>query len=333
MFVSRRPRTSHSSTSLSAVGGDIDTTTYQQNDNSFSRPAKDGIEDNSLPPILGRPNSDSVDIETQIANVVLDGVQFRKIADDEEDELISDGGRAVQSLDGFSSLASDHVFKGCDNLDDPRARRCSTAYPIMSQCNREDDGSNLHPSTVEDNSSDGFDPEFSSIELHREKGQLMTDWCGFGSDVSGPGCPGCSRLSKNNQKLRRQLDELEFEVASTVVSRESNNFADDVNSTTPSSHSSQKLDFQVGIYPLLFHPDQLSGKKGCGWVTRLIQPAARSAPSSRPSERSRLRSQVQALSVTTEYLWRKLNKAELELRQYRLKDIRGRMEKVQSKEG
>lgn len=136
-----------------------------------------------------------------------------------------------------------------------------------------------------------------------------SNWSRVRTEVGIDGCPGCDRLCGENTRLRRQLDELEFEVASSVV-RES---TDSVNP------SAKPVPAQDDIEVL---------RKKKSWTSRLRYPTRASNLSSGPgSERTRLRSEVKALTVTTEYLWRKLNQAEIELRDFKKRELRTRMKR------
>lgn len=94
-------------------------------------------------------------------------------------------------------------------------------------------------------------------------------------------CNMCARLAAENRRLRRLLDEADFRLAVASADRH--------------SHASS------------------SSASASSWRSSL---SARSR-SSRSAEKSRLRAEVNALGVTTEYLWRKLATAERELQYYR----------------
>lgn len=110
-----------------------------------------------------------------------------------------------------------------------------------------------------------------------------------------------------NGRLRRQLDELEFELASGMLHNPTDGFAAPMETVPP-----------IPQIPV-------ASKRKKGWTAKLKNPTSASLNGAKETERSRLKSEVEALTVTTEYLWRKLNKAEIELRDYRIKDLRNRM--------
>lgn len=105
--------------------------------------------------------------------------------------------------------------------------------------------------------------------------------------------------------MRRELDELEFELASDVLHRPADAFE--------SAHG-------VAVVPSIPAP----GKKKRGWGNVLRNAASFSAER-KGGECERLRSEVRALAVTTEYLWRKLAKTEHEVAAYRVGEVRRRM--------
>lgn len=150
-----------------------------------------------------------------------------------------------------------------------------------------------------------------NVDLRKPRqSTVRSNWRRIPSEVGCEGCEGCERLCGENRRLRRQLDELEFELASGVLHNPADGF------------DPPQLIKAVPAIPQI--PVTMKNKKG--WAARLRNPTSASISSRhKPSEKARLRSEVQALNVTTEYLWRKLNKAELELRDYRLKDLRNRM--------
>lgn len=290
------------------------------------RHARDEFEEQFLARMPSITASDSIDVEAQMINAVLDRVEFRQIGEDEEDDIISDDGHVSHSLDFHvpSSSRCASNTKG-DLQPNPRViRRRSTAYPATTRRKTDGDSPIQRPPF----NADEFDPEFATIDLHREKNSSVSEWCEYPPEVGVPGCHGCDRFAKENRRLRRQLDELEFELASTVVTRGSDSIADDFDAANfgdDHSQHSRNLQHQSFVHPSLSHLGQASHRKHKSWTSRLLHTASLASSSSRPSERARLKSEVKALSVTTEYLWRKLNKAEIELRQYRLKDIRSKM--------
>ena len=218
-------------------------------------------------------NRHPVDRESQIISDVLERVDFRQLSDDEE-EMLSD-----------------------DGADPSRAE--STARRVNDR--------------VKHSKTRSYDLEYAHANIPKiRQSTVHSHWRRIPSEVGCQGCEGCNRLCEENHKLRRQLDELEFELASGALH------------TPPDGLDSPPLPGRptsgVPQIPLLT-------KKKAGWASKLRQASMLPATSSsKPSERSRLKSEVQALTVTTEYLWRKLNKAENELRNYRVKDLRSRME-------
>eukprot|EP00178_Gracilaria_changii_P015833 TRINITY_DN444_c3_g2_i2.p3 TRINITY_DN444_c3_g2~~TRINITY_DN444_c3_g2_i2.p3 ORF type:complete len:459 (+),score=82.97 TRINITY_DN444_c3_g2_i2:10176-11552(+) len=141
------------------------------------------------------------------------------------------------------------------------------------------------------------------------QGTITSNWRRIPTEVGVDGCKGCERLCGENRRLRRQLDELEFELASGVLHNPADGF-----------------DPPVKAVPAIPHLPPVATKKKKGWASKFRTSTVTSVSSSKPnSERARLRSEVKALTVTTEYLWRKLNKAEMELRTYRRKDLHTRM--------
>lgn len=154
-----------------------------------------------------------------------------------------------------------------------------------------------------------YTTEFDTIDLQRIRHSTVhTNWRRIPSEVGCNGCEGCDRLCDENRRLRRQLDELEFELASAVLN-------------TSDAFDPHEMVKAVPAMPQL----PVTSKKKRGWTSILRNSTSASLTTSRPSERARLKSEVSALEVTTEYLWRKLNKAEIELRDYRLKELRTRM--------
>ena len=173
----------------------------------------------------------------------------------------------------------------------------------------DDEEDALSGDEAQKNSENDYD-EFDTIDLQRiRQSTVRTNWRRIPSEVGCEGCEGCDRLCGENRKLRRQLDELEFELASGVLHNPSDGF------------DPPELVKAVPQIPQI----PVSSKKKRGWTAKLRNSTAMSLTNSRPSERARLKSEVRALTVTTEYLWRKLNKAEMELRNYRLKELRNRM--------
>lgn len=290
--------------------------------NNDVRRARDEFEEQFLSREIPFSTTDSVELEAQMINAVLDGVEFRQIADDEEDDILSEDGRTRRSMSIVAAAHPSPSARGnaVDNQLSPR--RTSTVYPVTVRRKTDGDSPLQHPPF----NGDDFDPEFATIDLRREESSSVSAWRNFPEQLGVPGCPGCHRLCKENRSLRRQLDELEFELASTVVTRES--ITDDLDSSTfPNLQMHPCVPGQQAqSHPSLPHLGQIPRQKGRSWTSRLIHSASLSSSSSRSSERARLKSQVQALSVTTEYLWRKLNKAELELRQFRLREIRSKMD-------
>ncbi|CDF35846.1 unnamed protein product [Chondrus crispus] len=138
---------------------------------------------------------------------------------------------------------------------------------------------------------------------------VRSDWKRIPTEVGCAGCAGCARLCGENRRLRRQMDELEFELASGVLHNPADGF------DPPAVMSA------VPILPQI----PVSAKRKRGWGSKMKNPTIASLNGAKASEKERLKSKVNALTVTTEYLWRKLNMAEMELRTYRLKDLRNRM--------
>lgn len=230
-----------------------------------------GARDEFEEEFLNRAPADS---DGQIINQHLEGVDFRQLDDDEE--VLSDD--ADEAARGEAAARLAEAARGM-----PRPR-------------------------VDDRSSDGH---FDTIDLNRvRQSTVRSNWRRVPSEVGCEGCEGCDRLCGENRRLRRQLDELEFELASGVLHNPADGF------------DPPQVVKAVPAIPQI----PIANKKGKGgWKSKLRAPTSVSISTSKPSERARLKSEVQALTVTTEYLWRKLNKAEMELRNYRRKDLRNRM--------
>lgn len=159
--------------------------------------------------------------------------------------------------------------------------------------------------------NEAISQDLDDVELRRvRQSTVRSNWRRIPSEVGCEGCDGCDRLRGENRRLRRQLDELEFELASGVLHNPADGF------DPPQV---------VRAVPAIPQIPVTTKKSKKGWAAKLRNPTSSSVASGKPSEKARLKSQVQALNVTTEYLWRKLNKAEIELRNYRLKDLRNRM--------
>lgn len=222
----------------------------------------------------------SGDADSQHISAVLEGVSFRHLSDDEE--VLSD-----------------------DAADPRRGEAAAREHDLRTRAG--------DPSTT--------DPDFQTIDLRRSRVSVVqSKWRRIPSEVGCEGCEGCLRLRAENRRLRRQLDELEFEMAAGVLSSSVTDI-DMPNGRPPMKKS----------VPVL--PNLPRRKGGGGWKSKLPKvPNVPAVPSGRPSERGRLRSEVQALTVTTEYLWRKLNKAEVELRNYRVKDLRNRMREAERRQ-
>lgn len=242
-------------------------------------PARDEFEEHFL-------NRVSIDRDAQLINDVLEGVNFRQLSDDEE----------VLSEDN-NSLSRSSTVPRSSTADRHHLRKNGV----------------LKPNTVTEADDDEFDPEFDTIDLHRSS-TVHSDWRHIPTEVGCHDCDGCTRLYAENRRLRRQLDELEFELASNVL--HNNDITDDYEPPELVSAIPSSTRFSPSVK-----------KKGRSWTSRLLGSASISltSSSSKVSEKAMLKSQVQALTVTTEYLWRKLNKAEIELREYRLRDLRARM--------
>ncbi len=103
-------------------------------------------------------------------------------------------------------------------------------------------------------------------------------------------CSMCARLASENRRLRRLLDEADFAVAAADVERRSRSVSD------PQSLA-----------------ETTSPRSSASWRSSLTSSRRPSKPKSTSSEKTRLRAQVRALSVTTAYLWQKLNTTEREL--------------------
>ena len=158
------------------------------------------------------------------------------------------------------------------------------------------------------------DSEFDKIDLVRPKSSDKRDveWARTSTEVGCADCEGCMRLKVENKRLRRCLDDLEFEMATKSLPR----------SATDSQMHQYSANELASLKEL--------GNKAHSTLSRMNQRQGHvaSPPKSRrfrSSERARLRSEIQALTVTTEYLWRKLNTAESELRIIRGKFVRERM--------
>lgn len=147
-------------------------------------------------------------------------------------------------------------------------------------------------------------------KVKQRQSTIRSNWRRIPSEVGCEGCKGCERLCGENRRLRRQLDELEFELASGVLHNPADGFGPrDIITTVP-------------IIPQIPIPVK---RRKHGWAARFKNPTSASLNGTRTSEKERLKSEVKALAVTTEYLWRKLNLSEMELRTYRMKDLRNRM--------
>lgn len=216
---------------------------------------------------------------------MLDHVDFRQLSDDEE--VLSDED-------------DEHTLS-----EDAGARRSSQGEDVAAMA---------RPRVPDHHIPDIS--EFDTIDLQRiRQSTARSNWRRIPSEVGVEGCQGCHRLCSENKRLRRQLDELEFELASGVLHNPSDGF-DPPN--------------MVKAVPAIPQIPIMSKKKK-GWTSKLRNSTAVSMSASRPNEKSRLKSEVRALTVTTEYLWRKLNKAEIELRNYRVKELRDRMRLNSSK--
>lgn len=157
-------------------------------------------------------------------------------------------------------------------------------------------------------------PYTRPIQWRAERQSTVTsNWRRIPTEVGIDGCQGCERLCGENRRLRRQLDELEFEMASGVLRNPPDGFDSPIRA--------------MPVIPQI----PVSAKKKKSWASKLKNSTMISTSNSKPSsERARLRSEVSALTVTTEYLWRKLNMAEMELRAYRRKDLRIRMKMTET---
>lgn len=152
------------------------------------------------------------------------------------------------------------------------------------------------------------DVSMQNLDLRRvRQSTVHSNWRRIPSEVGCKGCEGCAQLCGENGRLRRQLDELEFELASGMLHNPTDGFAAPMETVPP-----------IPQIPV-------ASKRKKGWTAKLKNPTSASLNGAKETERSRLKSEVEALTVTTEYLWRKLNKAEIELRDYRIKDLRNRM--------
>ena len=212
------------------------------------------------------------------------------LSDDKEAQMINDALRSVT----FHQVSDDEELSDEDTAS---AQKDDNGY------------------TGPDESFDRSD-NWDTIQLQRyRQSTVRSNWRRIPSEVGLEGCEGCERLCVENRKLRRQLDELEFELASGVL----HNPADGFDPPTLMGH--------FPAAPQLPIP----GKKQGGWTSRFRHATSaqltgtRSGRSGNRSERERLKDEVQALNVTTEYLWRKLNKAEMELSSYRRKELHERM--------
>jgi len=212
-------------------------------------------------------------------------------APDKEAQIIS---QVLQGVD-FRQLSEDEEVLSDDAADSRRGE--GAVERAASQSSAQDSR---------------YDCDFDTIDLRRHRqSTVRTNWRRVPSEVGCSGCEGCERLCSENQRLRRQLDELEFELASGVLHN------------PPDAFDPAQVAMAASDTPQITGP-----RKSRGWASRLRHSTGASMSSSKPSERSRLRSEVKALTITTEYLWRKLSKAELELQEYRLKDLRRRMGKA-----
>lgn len=169
-----------------------------------------------------------------------------------------------------------------------------------------------HPSqgdTAARRANDALSQGVDNVESRPEsQSTIQSYWKRIPTEVGCEGCEGCARLCGENRRLRRQLDELEFELASGVLHNPADGFDPPQVIRAPT----------ISQVPATM-------RKTKGWAARFRNLNSANISSSKSSEKARLKSEVQALNVTTEYLWRKLNKAEIELRNYRLRDLRRRI--------
>lgn len=321
--------------------------------------ARDEIEEQFL-------NRISLDGEAPVISHVLDEVDFRQVSDDDE-HIVSD-----DDDDGDTDQKNKKRNYGHPKNASISNNPASEPANHQSQTSIQPSG---HPHfgvgerqlpEIADDDDDDYDPEFSTIDLKRSSSSsvisshsqfhdphlfpsssLQRASQGHASamtnrtlrtDIAGrPDCDDCTLLNAENRRLRRQLDELEFEMASSSLRRQTTHeeltddfYLGDMTTVSPIAQRRSVPHFQssAAVSMVTDHPQHTMHKKHKSWTSRFSTPF-NSSSSSKVSERAILKSQVQALTVTTEYLWRKLNKAETELRNYRLRQLRSRMKLAQ----
>lgn len=115
----------------------------------------------------------------------------------------------------------------------------------------------------------------------------------------------CRTLAAENRQLRRRLDEADFRLAELEMGQQR-----DSGGSPPERDSSAS---------------SAGGGSGASPWKRIAARVSFTGMSSsrKPSERARLRSEVRALAVTAEYLWRKLSATEKELEDVRALGVNG----------
>lgn len=297
---------------------------------------------------------------------VLDEVDFRQVSDDEE-HIVSDNDDD-DDRDQKNKKRNYPHLKNASISNNPASESANHQSQTFIQPSGHPDfgvGERQLPEIADDDDDD-YDPEFSTIDLKRSSSSsvisshsqfhdphlfpspsLQRAGQGHASamtnrtsrmDIAGrPECDDCTLLHAENRRLRRQLDELEFEMASSSLRRQTTHeeltddfYLGDMTTVSPIAQRRSVPHFQssAAVSMVADHPQHVLHKKNKSWTSRFSTPF-NSSSSSKVSERAVLKSQVQALTVTTEYLWRKLNKAETELRNYRLRELRSRMKLAQ----
>lgn len=209
-----------------------------------------------------------------------------------------------------------------------------------------------------DNDDDDFDPEFRGIDLKRHSSISM-----FSSPTNlrrpnslphhntsmhhpihsthntnnADNCDDCTRLAIENRRLRRQVDELEFELASmTLRSNNEENVEQDDDLYFFNQRNVTPPPAVTNTAEAAMNEKKIRKRKS--WTSRILTggsslSSSMSSSTKIKSEKDMLKSQVQALTVTTEYLWRKYNTAEIELRNCRLREVKMRMKMMNGKGG
>lgn len=210
----------------------------------------------------------------------------------------------------------DHVSKylasvSFTQLDDTEVFSSGDERPSIERALH---GRRRPPISIEEDDDDDDDELFGGINftrdtapvsplprlpsLHKHHGEERTHAIERRVSHGDTACSMCTRLASENRRLRRLLDEADFAVAAADVERRSRSVSDPqsaADTTSPRSSSSWRSSLTVGRRQQNNNNHQSK------------------TPKTTSSEKSRLRAQVRALSVTTAYLWQKLNTTEREL--------------------